>query len=254
MTSDPPPSSPVARVPGTKETGHVDRTADVAIIGAGLAGLTAALRLTQAGRSTCVLEARDRDGGRVLNAAIGDGEVLEVGGQWVGPTQRRVHALADELGIGTFPTHAEGEHLIEFEGELRRYRGVIPPVSARVLADVAQARFRLDRMARAVPIEAPWRARKAEELDTQTFWTWIRRNTSPPAPGPCFNSPPRRYGLLILESSHSCTYSSTSTQRAALTSSSEQKAARSKTASSVAPSALLSGWRTCWASGQRRAR
>ena len=39
--------------------------ADVCVVGAGYAGLTTALRLTQAGRSVVVLEARDRVGGRI---------------------------------------------------------------------------------------------------------------------------------------------------------------------------------------------
>ena len=37
-------------------------------------------------------------GGRTLNARLGGGEVVEVGGEWVGPTQDRILALADEVG------------------------------------------------------------------------------------------------------------------------------------------------------------
>ena len=64
--------------------------ADVAIVGAGLAGLVAARRLVAAGRRPLVIEARDRVGGRLLNEEIGDGKVVEVGGQWIGPTQERL--------------------------------------------------------------------------------------------------------------------------------------------------------------------
>src|SRR5207302_11383074 len=76
---------------------------DAVVVGAGFAGLTAARRLVQAGRSVVVLEARDRVGGRVLNHDLGGGQVSETGGTFVGPTQDHVLALAKELGVGTFP-------------------------------------------------------------------------------------------------------------------------------------------------------
>ena len=94
---------------------------DVVVVGAGFAGLTAARRLQQEGRSVVVLEARDRVGGRTLNHTFGDGTVVELGGQWVGPTQDRVLALADELGIGTFPSYEEGDHLLGVDGGARRW-------------------------------------------------------------------------------------------------------------------------------------
>jgi monoamine oxidase len=151
---------------------------DVAVVGAGLAGLVAARELRRAGRSVVVLEARDRVGGRLLNADIGDGNVVEVGGQWAGPTQKRVLALARELGIETFPTHTQGENLIEWRSRLVRYRGAIPRMNAAVLVDVAQAQARIDRMAKRVPLDAPWLAPKAELWDSQTFETWLRRNVA----------------------------------------------------------------------------
>lgn len=156
---------------------HVVHEADVVIVGGGLAGLTAARRVKSAGREVVVLEARGRVGGRTLNVDLGEGRVVEIGGQWVGPTQDRVLALAAELGVQTFPTHTSGENLVELDGVISRYRGTIPRISPAILLDVGQAQFRLDRMARAVPTDAPWRAAKAEDWDGQTAWTWIRRNT-----------------------------------------------------------------------------
>lgn len=152
------------------------READVIVVGAGLAGLAAARAVAAAGRTPLVVEARDRVGGRTLNHPIGDGKVVEVGGQWVGPTQHRLLALAAELGVKTYPTYTDGDNLIEWEGRLIRYRGAIPKISKGVLADVGQAQFRLDRMARSVPLEAPWEAPKAQWLDSQTFASWLRRN------------------------------------------------------------------------------
>ena len=94
-----------------------------------------------------VLEARERVGGRLLAAEIGGGEIVEVGGQWVGPTQERVLALLEELGIGRFPTFDEGRSVLELEGRLRHYSGTIPRVGPLVLADIALARLRLQRLA-----------------------------------------------------------------------------------------------------------
>ena len=152
------------------------READVVVIGAGLAGLAAARRLTAEGIDCVVLEARDRVGGRTLNHSIGDDKIVEVGGQCVGPTQTRVLELMRELGLESFPTYQQGEHLIEYEGELDRYTGTIPKMSKHVLADFGQAQWKLDRMARQVPPEAPWTAAKAKEWDSQTMWSWMRRN------------------------------------------------------------------------------
>jgi monoamine oxidase len=152
------------------------READVVVVGAGLAGLAAARRLTAEGIDCVVVEARDRVGGRTLNHEIGDGKIVEVGGQWVGPTQTRVLELMRELGLESFPTYSQGQHVVEYRGELDRYTGTIPKLSKRLLADFGQAQWKLDRMARKVPADAPWTAPKAKQWDSQTLWSWMRRN------------------------------------------------------------------------------
>ncbi|MET0614022.1 MAG: FAD-dependent oxidoreductase [Thermoleophilaceae bacterium] len=149
---------------------------DVVVVGAGLAGLAAASAVTAAGASVVVLEARDRVGGRTLNHDLGEGKVVEVGGQWIGPTQDRLAALARELGVETFPTYAQGHNLLEYGGSVRRYRGTIPRINPAVLVDVQQAQTRLNRLARKVPLDAPWEAPNASRLDGQTMATWMRRN------------------------------------------------------------------------------
>jgi monoamine oxidase len=92
------------------------RRADVAIVGAGLAGLAAARRVLAAGRSAIVLEARERVGGRTLNHHLGGGKVIEIGGQWVGPTQDHALALARELGLQTYKTYNTGSNVYHANG------------------------------------------------------------------------------------------------------------------------------------------
>jgi len=152
--------------------------ADVVVVGAGLAGLVAARQLSASGRSVLVLEARDRVGGRTVNASIGAGKVIEMGGQWVGPTQDRVLALARELGVDTFPTYYEGRNLLELRGKLRSYKGTIPRLSPLALLDIERVRRRLRKLASGVSAEAPWSATRAEELDSQTLHSWIGRRTN----------------------------------------------------------------------------
>ncbi|HST54638.1 MAG TPA: flavin monoamine oxidase family protein [Solirubrobacteraceae bacterium] len=150
--------------------------ADVAIVGAGLSGLSAARALQAAGMRVVVLEARARVGGRILNESIAENVVVEVGAQWAGPGQRRLIALADELGVRRFPTYNTGQNLFELNGRLSRYRGLIPHINPAALLDMGQAQLRLERMSKQVPLEHPWRAEKAAAWDGQTFWTWIQRN------------------------------------------------------------------------------
>ena len=149
---------------------------DVAVVGAGFAGLKAARDLKATGLSVAIVEARDRVGGRVKNATTSDGTVVELGGQWIGPTQDRAIALADELGLQRFPTYNDGENLVHDGNRLRRYKGAIPRLSPAVLADIGQAQLRLDRMAKRVPLDEPWTARRAKSWDGQTVESWVRRN------------------------------------------------------------------------------
>ncbi len=153
-------------------------SADAIVVGAGLAGLAAARDLAAAGRSVLVLEARDRVGGRIVNSGIGAGKIVEMGGEYAGPTQDRVLALAAELGIATFPTYDTGQKVLHFNGRRGTYSGTIPRISPLVLADIAQAQARLELLARKIPVDAPWTARKAEKLDGETFQTWIRRHAA----------------------------------------------------------------------------
>ncbi|MCP9954960.1 flavin monoamine oxidase family protein [Actinomadura madurae] len=154
--------------------------ADVVIVGAGLAGLTAARDLVAAGRSVIVLEARERPGGRVYGMPLGDGTTNEGGAEFIGPTQDRIAALAQDMGVGTYPTYNTGKNVYYRNGKRSLYEtdgilGAVPPDWGVV--DLELALLRLGNMIKEVPVGEPWRAAKAEEWDAQTFHTWSRANT-----------------------------------------------------------------------------
>src|SRR5947209_1001922 len=88
-----------------RHTSKHARRADVVVVGAGLAGLTAARQIHKSGRSVIVLEARNRVGGRCFSRSLGPGasDVANMGATFVGPTQSRILALMGELGIAKFP-------------------------------------------------------------------------------------------------------------------------------------------------------
>jgi monoamine oxidase len=156
---------------------NVPEQVDVVVVGGGMAGLSAARDLLAANVSVLVLEARNRVGGRLLNHKLANGPVVELGGQWVGPTQDRVLALAEELGLRLFPTYTEGEHFLAMDGSVKRYAGEDFALSGDAFADVEETWEHLQQMADEVPLEAPWSAENAGTWDAQTVDSWLVANT-----------------------------------------------------------------------------
>jgi len=156
---------------------------DVVIVGAGLAGLTAARKLERGGASVAVLEARDRVGGRTLNHEIGDGQIVELGGEYVGPTQDRILTLAGELGVATYLVHTEGEDLYIEGGKVFEYKPTEKePLPAQV-EDLLPIIGQLEEMSAAIEHPAePWLAGEAQLWDGQTVETWLRENFAAKCP------------------------------------------------------------------------
>lgn len=148
-------------------------TRDVVVIGAGPAGLTAARRLTQAGKTVAVLEARDRVGGRTWSDTI-DGTFLEIGGQWIAPEQTAIQALAEELGLELFQRHREGQSVfIDKEGTRHLFTGDFP-VEPETLEEIHKLRAEITRLSLEVDPAAPWEHPRAAEYDEITFDAWLR--------------------------------------------------------------------------------
>ena len=144
---------------------------DVLVVGAGLSGLTAARRLTERHRSVLVLEGRDRVGGRVLHGGIGSRR-FDLGGQFIGPTQDRVRALASELGLALKPVFTSGKRIWELRDQVLEFGPGTPPLPMLTLLDLRRVIGKIDRLASYVGAGAPWAARDAAALDAQTVAGW----------------------------------------------------------------------------------
>lgn len=152
------------------------RTTDSLIIGAGFAGLTAARTLHAAGREVLVLEARNRVGGRVFTKKLDEQTYVDLGGQWIGPSQDYIIALAREMGVETFPTYNEGRNVIALGEGIRTYRGLIPKLDLLSLLNIDSTLKKLEKLARRIDLEAPWRIPEAQAWDQQTLATWLDRH------------------------------------------------------------------------------
>ncbi|CAG8903131.1 unnamed protein product [Penicillium egyptiacum] len=154
------------------------RDVDVAIVGGGLSGLAAAKDVAKAGKTFAILEARDRVGGRVLNAHIFGGEVEELGAEFVGPTQDRVLSLADELGLTTYSTYTTGKSILYRNGTVNPYdadlaTGGLPPMGSEAQAELASLLTELDSLASELDVHAPWNHANAPVWDSMTLKSFV---------------------------------------------------------------------------------
>ncbi|CAM4428881.1 Putrescine oxidase [Mycobacterium basiliense] len=150
---------------------------DYCVVGAGFAGLTAALRLKQAGHSVSVLEARDRIGGRTFTVTRDDGVWIDRGGAWIGPGQDRVYALMNEFGVAEYKQHNDGDAMMIVDGKKHRYGGKLPwTMSPWAVANLGIVLLTVEKMCKSLPREAPWEAKRAAEWDRTSLGDWLETN------------------------------------------------------------------------------
>ena len=150
---------------------------DVIVVGAGLAGLSAARHVAAAGRNVRVLEARNRVGGRTVGHTFANGFTVEMGGQWVGTTQTEMLGLISELGLQTFATYDIGDALTVLDGAVVRAPSDTLGLPDQAFAEVGRVDAAAAALVDSIQLAAPWRTNDADELDSQTFESWLRSVT-----------------------------------------------------------------------------
>lgn len=149
----------------------------VIIVGGGFSGIAAAKKLYEAGISFLVLEARERLGGRVFTKTISEGLYLDLGGQWIGPTQDRMYQLCEEHGLETFETYDQGKNILDLGGKIRTYAGMIPKMDPCSLINLDLILKKLEKLARQIDINYPWSHPKAKKFDAVSLDHFIRKNS-----------------------------------------------------------------------------
>ena len=159
-----------------------------------------------------MLEARDRVGGRALNADIGGGEITERGGTFVGPTQDRIARARREdrasapsrpttpATTSTSPTRQRLRYSDTGADRHRRRRTSRSSPTSRSSSPTSTRR------SKKVPVDAPWEAADAAALDDQTLAAYIEQNSPSPAfrelipiaTRPIFGAEPTELSLLYV--------------------------------------------------------
>ncbi len=142
----------------------------VVVVGAGLAGLTAAVDLAAAGAEVTVLEARDRVGGRMHGVGVSAGVVADGGAAYLGVRHTELLALLREHGLELASTAMEGESTFLVSDERRTTATRVPPLDAVALGDLFD---RLEDLVDEVQADAPWESPRAEYLDQLTAAQWL---------------------------------------------------------------------------------
>ena len=165
-------------------------TADVAIVGAGYAGLTAAKWLREKHNLTVhVLEASNTSGGRTKNWDLEsqgpDREsslAVELGGQWIGNASVQQHSwnlIVEELGFDVFDasyTHGSGQSILVASDGRHNFTSMVDMLHqfpTPVKNELTEALDILEEYSSTLNLSSPWDSPRAREWDSMTFTSWI---------------------------------------------------------------------------------
>ena len=150
----------------------------VTVIGAGLAGLSAAFDLHRAGCNVTVLEARDRVGGRVYSVrTFSNGLVAEGGGEYIEESQTRMVSLAKQFNLQL----AHSGSWQAQNGDWASFDGKSGPISdsdfwgINLAQEIERCWLALSELSRFISDpNQPQAAKEAARLDAQSAADWIR--------------------------------------------------------------------------------
>jgi len=155
---------------------------DVAVLGAGLAGLSAARDLRRSGADVIVLEARDRPGGRVEAVTLPDGRVVQAGGEVFGPGHTAYGELVEELGLAVVPSYVADPGEISWGLVDGVYVGdEVPWMSDAERRDEERVGRAFVELSATVDPDDPWSHPDAARLDALSLADWLREQHALPA-------------------------------------------------------------------------
>ncbi|MCV7418125.1 FAD-dependent oxidoreductase [Mycolicibacterium litorale] len=149
----------------------------VVVVGAGLAGLTAAIDLAAEGADVTVLEARDRVGGRMHGIRMSTGVVADGGAAYLGVRHTELLALIREYGLHLASTAMTGDSTFLIANQRTTTAGRVPPLDAVALGGLFD---QLEDLVARVRPEAPWRSADAQRLDRLSAARWLAESVSHP--------------------------------------------------------------------------
>ncbi len=155
---------------------------DVAVLGAGLGGLSAARDLVHGGADVIVLEARERPGGRVEAVTLEDGRTVQAGGEVIGSGHTAYLELVAELGLTIVPSYVDDPGQMTWGLVDGVHVGdELPWMTAAEVADLERVEALFDALADGIDPADPWAHRDARSLDASSIGDWLRSVEALPA-------------------------------------------------------------------------